>query len=227
MKTSRRIPATAGLLGTACAVAAAAMLPATACAKEGVIQCANLIYGENHTSRCFSDEFLTTMQKETTIGTERRFKTVKLESGELFKYPFVVITGEQDFRFTARDRENLKKYLESGGFLLASAGCSNKNWDESFRREIKTIFGDNKMEKIPMDHPVFRTVFKVEKLNLTHGGEPARLEGLTINDKLVMIYSPHGLNDTAHTEGCCCCGGNEIANSMEVNVNILVYALLY
>lgn len=196
-------------------------------AKEGVIQCANLIYGENHTSRCFSDEFLTAMQKETTIGTERRFKTVKLESDELFQYPFVVITGEQDFRLTAKDRENLKKYLESGGFLLASAGCSNKSWDESFRREIRTIFGDKKMEPIPMNHPVFRTVYKVGKLDLSHGGEPGKLEGLTINDKLVMIYSPHGLNDTAHTEGCCCCGGNEISNSMEVNVNILVYALLY
>jgi hypothetical protein len=44
---------------------------------------------------------------------------------------------------------------------------------------------------------------------------------------MVMIYSPHGLNDTAHTEGCCCCGGNEIVNSLDVNVNILVYALMH
>ena len=35
------------------------------------------------------------------------------------------------------------------------------------------------------------------------------------------------MNDTAHTEGCCCCGGNEIQNSMEINANILAYALLH
>jgi hypothetical protein len=35
------------------------------------------------------------------------------------------------------------------------------------------------------------------------------------------------LNNTANAPGCCCCGGNEIKNSMEVNVNILAYALLY
>ena len=57
----------------------------TAFGKEGVIQCANLIYGGTHTSRCFSDEFLSAVQKKTTIPTERRFKSVKLASDELFK----------------------------------------------------------------------------------------------------------------------------------------------
>jgi len=214
----------AAMIGSIATVCLAA---AMASAKEGAIQCANLIYGENHTSRCFSDEFLTAVQRETTIGTERRFRAVKLESGELFQYPFVVITGEQDFRFTAKERENLKRYLTSGGFLLASAGCSNKDWDQAFRREIKTIFGDTKMRPIAMDEPLFRTVYKVKELKLWHPAEPAKLEGLEVNGKLVMVYSPHGLNDTQHTEGCCCCGGNEILNSLEVNVNILVYALLY
>ena len=53
------------------------------------------------------------------------------------------------------------------------------------------------------------------------------LVGLTLDDKTVLIYSRHGLNDTAHTEGCCCCGGNEIKNSLQVNINILAYALLH
>ena len=51
--------------------------------------------------------------------------------------------------------------------------------------------------------------------------------GVEEDGKLVVIYSPHGLNDTAHTEGCCCCGGNEIENSLAVNINIFVYALLH
>ncbi len=196
-------------------------------AKEGVIQCANLIYGENHTSRCFSDEFLTAMQRETAIATERRFKSVKLDADELFQYPFVIITGESDFRFSARERRNLKRYLESGGFLLASAGCSNKDWDRAFRREIREIFGADRLKKIAADHPLWRTVFTIKELKLHHAAEAASLEGLEANGKIVMVYSPHGLNDTAHTEGCCCCGGNEISNALEVNVNILVYALLH
>jgi hypothetical protein len=196
-------------------------------AKENPIQCANLIYGGNHTSRCFSDAFLTAVQKDTDIATERRFKSVKLDTSELFSYPFVMMTGESDFHFTARERENMKRYVTSGGFLLASAGCSNKDWDRAFRREMKLMFGATNLVKIAMDHPVFRTVHTIEQLKLQHPGEDARLEGLEQNGKLVAIYSPHGLNDTAHTEGCCCCGGNEIENSLEINVNILVYALLH
>ena len=196
-------------------------------AKENAIQCANLIYGGNHTSRCFSDEFLSAVQKRTTIPTERRFKSVKLAADELFNYPFIMITGESDFHFSTKERENLKRYLTSGGFLLASAGCSNKDWDRAFRREMRTIFGEKALNKIGMDHPLFRTVHQIKELKLSHAGEDARLEGMEMDGKVVVVYSPHGLNDTTHTEGCCCCGGNEIANSLEVNVNIFVYALLH
>lgn len=196
--------------------------------KENVIQCANLIYAGTHTSRCFSDEFLSAVQKQTTIATERHFKSVKLDSDELFNYPFVMMTGESEFRLSAKERGNIKKYLTSGGFLLASAGCSNKDWDRSFRREIKAIFEDNPLKKIEMDHPIFSTVNTIKELKLTHGtADNARLEGVEVDSKIVVIYSPHGLNDTANTEGCCCCGGDEIGNSLLVNMNILVYALLH
>jgi len=218
MRTTRHILPLAALL--------LAFLPAVP-AKEGVIQCANLIYAGNKTSRCFSDAFLSAVQKQTAIATERRFKSVKLGSDELFQYPFVVLTGESDFRFTTKERENLKRYLTSGGFLLASAGCSNKDWDRAFRREMKTVFGNDALKAIEMDHPVFRTVNTIKDLKLHHAGEKALLSGFTQSGKLVAIYSPHGLNDTANTEGCCCCGGNEIENAIDVNVNILVYALLH
>ncbi len=199
-------------------------------ARNDVVQCANLIFAGTHTSRCFSDEFLREAQKKTAIPTERRFKSVKLASDELFKYPFAMITGEKNFFFTSTERKNLKNYLEKGGFILASAGCSNKDFDQAFRRELKTIFGKKNLEKIPMSHPVFKTVNIIKELKTKHNEGikgKVQLEGLTLNGKLVLIYSPHGLNNTANTQGCCCCGGNEVLNSLEVNVNILVYALLH
>jgi len=225
--------------------------------KEGAIQCANLVYASTHTSRCFSPEFLSTVQRETAVTTERRFKSVKLGSDELFGFPFVVMTGEADFTLTRKERENLRRYLESGGFILASAGCSSKEWDTAFRREIGKVFKHKKststtgeeiekaaettdkkeeltketpvkLEKIAMTHPVFSSFYEIDKLVLSHKtAQPPALEGLVIEGKIVLVYSPHGLNDTAHSEGCCCCGGNEIKNSMQVNVNILIYALLH
>lgn len=208
-------------------IALAMLMAGDVAAQEGAIQCANLIYGGVHTSRCFSDEFLSAVQRETTIATERRFKTVKMDSDELFKYPFVMITGEADFMFTARERDYLKRYLENGGFLLASAGCSSATWDRAFRREIGGLFGDDALQRLPMDHALFRTVHVIDSIELSHPGEPALLDGMEMNGKIVLIYSPHGLNNTEYTEGCCCCGGNEIKNAKELNMNIFVYALMH
>jgi hypothetical protein len=206
------------------------VLITTLAGKEGALQCANLVYGGVHTSRCFSDEFLSTVQRKTSVPTERRFKSVKLDSDELFRYPFTVMTGEDTFMLTKTERDNLRHYLTSGGFLLASAGCSSKDWDLAFRREIKAVFKDVKemeLTPLPMDHPVFSAFYEIAELKLSHPAEEPRLEGLIHDGKVVLIYSGHGLNDTAHTEGCCCCGGNEISNALQVNVNILVYALLH
>ncbi len=191
------------------------------------IQCANLIFGGIHTSRCFSDEFLSAVQRETTIPTERRFRTVKLDSEELFNYPFVMMTGEADFMFTQGERENLKHYLESGGFLLASAGCSSSAFDRAFRREMRNLFNEDALERIPMDHALFRTVHVIEEITLEHPAEPAFLEGMQRDGKWVVVYSANGLNNTAYTQGCCCCGANEIVNALELNMNILVYALMH
>lgn len=204
-----------------------ALLALPAGAKEGAVECGNLIYAGTRTSKCFSDEFLTTVQQKTSIATERRFKAVKLADEELFKIPFVIMTGEADFNLTTKERENLKRYLENGGFLLASASCSNKPWGAAFEREIKSIFGNDSLKDIPADHEIYRTIFDVKDMKLSHSKDESMLRGVTHNGKIVAVYSVDGLNDTSHTEGCCCCGGNEVLNSMEINANIVAYALLH
>ncbi len=77
-----------------------------------------------------------------------------------------------------------------------------------------------------MDHPVFHTIADIKSVTTRHG-KPHPLEGVTINGKLAVLYSQDGLNDTAHTSGCCCCGGNEIANAEQINLNVLAYALTF
>ena len=188
------------------------------------VECANLIYAGTKSSVCFSEEFLAAVARDTTINTSRKFRPVKLDSDEIFRYPFAVMTGEGGFALTEQERRNLGRYLERGGFLLASAGCSSRQWDDSFRREISTVFPRIELKTVPMTHDIFHTVYEVK--NLDTKGEPAKLEGLTLGGKIVLIYSPDGLNDTSTLHGCCCCGGNEIKNSQKVNANILAYALL-
>lgn len=194
---------------------------------EGIVQVANLIYAGSMSSKCFSDHFLIRAEKESSISTSRRFHAVKLSSEELFEFPLVIMTGEGAFVLPDAERENLRRYIERGGFLLASAGCSSQEWDRSFRSEMARVFPDHPLQAIGMNHPVFHTVSDVKELRATHGGTPRPLEGVSLGTRLGVLYSQDGLNDTAHTHGCCCCGGNEIAESEQINLNVLAYALVY
>src|SRR5258708_35825238 len=99
------------------------------------------------------------------------------------------MTGEGAFTLADDERKNLKLYLEKGGCLLASAGCSSKEWGDSFRQEIETIFPDRKLAEVPMNHPIFRTVYDVTSLETSHKGINAKLFGLTIGGKNLRTFS--------------------------------------
>lgn len=220
---------TKGLLAKATQTAPMSMVPEPAQSggePESIVQVANLVYAHTKSSKCFSDHFLVKAEKDSAISTSRRFHAVKLASDELYSFPLVIMTGEGAFELPTQERENFRRFVERGGMVLASAGCSSADWDRSFRREMATIFPDATLTTLGMDHAVFHTAYDIAEIKAKHG-TPKPLEGVTINGRLGVIYSQDGLNDTQHSQGCCCCGGNEITNCIDVNVNILAYALTY
>ncbi len=193
---------------------------------ESIVQVANLVYAGTKSSQCFSDHFLVAAEKESAVSTSRRFHAVKLGSDELFGFPLVIMTGEGSFDLPDSERENLKTFITRGGLLLASAGCSSQDWDRAFRREMSKIFPDAPLKEIGMDHAIFHMVYDISDLQGKHG-KPRPLEGITIDGRIGVLYSRDGLNDTEHAQGCCCCGGNEITNASQINVNVLAYALTF
>jgi hypothetical protein len=193
---------------------------------DGVVQVANLVYAGTKSSRCFSDYFLITAEKESAISTSRRFHAVKLGSDTVYEFPLVIMTGEGEFQLTDQERQNLRRYVERGGLLLASAGCSSVDWDRAFRREMAAIFPKHPLQNVPMTHPMFHTVYEIPQIEVAHG-KPQPLEGISMGGRLGVIYSQDGLNETSHTSGCCCCGGNQILNAVRINVNILAYSMAY
>ncbi len=174
---------------------------------DGVVQVANLVYAGTKSSQCFADHFLVRAEKDSAISTSRRFHAVKLRSDDIYEFPLLIMTGEGSFQLPDAERESLRRYVERGGFLLASAGCSSQEWDRSFRREMATIFPDHPLRAVGMDHPMFHTVYDIGAIRTKHG-KPRPLEGISIGGRVGIVYSQDGLNDTAHTQGCCCCGGD-------------------
>jgi hypothetical protein len=191
------------------------------------VQCANLVYAVNKSSVCFSDRFLHRLELETNVRTDSKFRKVNLESNDIYRYPFSIMTGEGAFNLTPKERIQLKYYVTHGGFLLASAGCSDPAWTSSFRKEMAQIFPGQTLQAVPENHPIYRIVYKIDSVKTTHAQHKTQLQALTQNGNIIVIFSSDGLNDTSHAENCCCCGGDEVDQAEYMNVNILAYALFH
>ena len=190
------------------------------------VEVGNLIYAGNKTSKCFSDNFLKKVSEKTAIDTGKTFKKVRLDDLDaLAETPFAIMNGQAKFKLTKVERENLFKWLDSGGFLVASAGCSDASWSGSMRRELVTVFSEEAFVTLDKSHLMFHTLFDLDSVPLK-GGKQAKFEGVVIDGRLVCIFSSEGLNDTASVSGCCCCGGDEVRVASEVVANALIYSLV-
>ncbi len=192
------------------------------------VQCANLIYGSGKTSVCFSAEFLRQLSRESNIKADSELHAIRLEASELYEFPFAVMTGEGGFQLTSAQRDAMRSYLTSGGFIIASAGCSNPSWAQSFRREIAAVFPELSLSRLDPSHPIFHCLYEIPRLDLGKSSGQAHLEGLEIDGKIVLVFSSDGLNDSGKvSDDCCCCGGNEVKNARLVNCNLLAYTLTH
>jgi hypothetical protein len=110
---------------------------------------------------------------------------------EMLQSPIFYITGHGSprDRFTGAERKLLKRYVESGGFILAEACCSSPAFDKGFRELVKEIWWPD-AELAPLDgnHAVWSSFFPVTP------GEPYQLMGLNLGCKTVLIYSPQDLS---------------------------------
>lgn len=58
------------------------------------IHCGNLVYGNNQTSVCFADTFLTDAANETGLKISPRFARIELAKDDVFNTPLCIFTGE-------------------------------------------------------------------------------------------------------------------------------------
>ena len=87
---------------------------------------------------------------------------VRLDSEELFNYPFVWLTGHLPVRFTEAERRNLKRYVERGGFMMVDDHNHDITASSTRRRRRRSrrLFG--KLEEVPNDHEIYRCFFTFE-----------------------------------------------------------------
>ena len=115
--------------------------------------------------------------------------TIEIGTPELFNYPFAHITGHGNIIFSESEANNLRIYLEGGGFLHVD---DNYGIDEFFRREIKKVFPEKELVELPPDHPIFHQKYKfnegLPKIH-EHDNKPPQAFGIFIGERMVCLYT--------------------------------------
>ena len=115
--------------------------------------------------------------------------TVEVGSNDIFNYPFVHMTGHGNVVFSNSDVDNLRTYLLAGGFLHID---DNYGMDPFVRSEIKKVFPEEELIKLPNNHPIFHAKFKFKnglpKIH-EHDSKPAEAYAIIKNGRLVCLYT--------------------------------------
>ncbi|MBN1294089.1 MAG: DUF4159 domain-containing protein [Candidatus Latescibacteria bacterium] len=129
------------------------------------------------------------VSENTDITTSGEESVVSVGSEELFNFPIVYMNGHGNVDFSSREAASLRRYLTSGGFLIAD---DNYGMDKSFRREIKKVFPDKELVLLPKNHPVFNVLFSfpegIPKIH-EHDGKPAQAFAIFHEGRMVLFYS--------------------------------------
>ena len=123
----------------------------------------------------------------TNINAEQAI--VEVGSPEVFNYPLLHLTGHGNVLFSFDEANNLRKYLESGGFLHID---DNYGMDKFIRPQMKKVFPELDFVELPFTHPIYHQQYdfanglpKVHK----HDEKPPQGFGLIFKGRLVCFYS--------------------------------------
>jgi hypothetical protein len=182
------------------------------------------------------------LEKELEIRVDSRSLLIPPDHEKLFEHPLVFVHGRRAFRFNSAERSALRDYLTRGGFIFGDSICASPEFTDSFRREIQAILPDAKWQRIPPDHPLFTNEYRGFELNSVSLRDPqargdgdkltARvvktepfLEGLEIDGRYAVVFSPYDLSCALENSQSLECKGYTRDDAARIAANIVLYAL--
>jgi hypothetical protein len=121
------------------------------------------------------------------------------------RHPVAHLAAAEDFAASEAERRELRRYLDAGGFLLADAAGGATSGAVAIERLLAQLYPAQKLAPLPADHPVYRATrpgmqridtvgYRRHAMQTLRIGELPRLQGLTIDGRLVAIVSGEDLS---------------------------------
>jgi len=108
---------------------------------------------------------LNSVVEYTSIRVFPEEVVIAASSDDLLAFPFLFMTGHKLVRFSQKERDHLRSFVEHGG-LLFSDDCNhdvNGLYARSFEDEMRVVFGERgRMPKLAPTHPIYRSFFRFD-----------------------------------------------------------------
>lgn len=147
---------------------------------------------------------------------------------EIFKRPFLFMTGESEFSMSQASKELIMEFFKRGGFLYAD-DCVLGGGDyfyRSFVREFQNLGPDFEMKEVPFDHPIYHCFFDFERGAPFAQGRQHRDMGIFYKDKLAAFLTSGDVH-CGYTGFWYTVNPKLTEDCMKIVANIIVYALTH
>lgn len=114
---------------------------------------------------------------------------VDVNSKEIFDYPYINVTGHGNIVLSSYQIENLRKYLNNGGFIHFD---DNYGMYKYIKREVEKIFPKSELKELPLSHKIFNMTYKMNnglpKVHV-HDGKKPRAMAIFIEKRMVLLIT--------------------------------------
>ena len=172
--------------------------------------------------------FLKFIRENSDYPVDTVERVVEIKDPDLFNYPFIFATGHGAISFTDEERERLRQYLASGGFLFVN---DSYGLEPFFRKELSSLFPERQMVDLPFDHPLYHCFYDFPngppKIH-EHDNKPPRGYAIILNGRVVVYFLVEadvgdGWEDAqVHNDP-----EEKRMEALRMGLNLLTYALLY
>jgi hypothetical protein len=101
------------------------------------------------------------LQQVTSIKVDPNGRYLWLTDPDLYKYPFIYMVEPGTLSLDDAEVTALRKYLLNGGFLWVDDFWGEAEW-QGMAEEIQKVFPDRKWVDLPLDHPLYHSVFDIK-----------------------------------------------------------------
>ena len=108
-------------------------------------------------------QFLIILERLIDLDAYEAENAVRLDDPNVRRFPFLYALEVGDMYMSEAEAEGLRDYLLAGGFLMIDDFWGTWEW-ANFESEIRRVLPEHPIVDIPLDHPIFNTVYNIEEI---------------------------------------------------------------